>query len=126
MYVMFEIQTYPQVENREHMVNLVFTESEKGTGKYTMTFRHNAYGDTLSAESEEGKQWGLTGAYVCFQISDIIQENKAEITLKWKEHVISGYNWLAETHERTVSISYSKDYFEQAPLNLKSKTSTLK
>lgn len=118
MYVMFEIQTYPQVENREHMVNLVFTESEKGTGKYTMTFRHNAYGDTLSAESEEGKQWGLTGAYVCFQISDIIQENKAEITLKWKEHVISGYNWLAETHDRTVSISYSKDYFEQAPLSL--------
>ena len=132
MYVMFEIQTYPQKEDSKHMVNLIFTESEVGTGKYNLTLRHNSFGETLATDEEDSEgevetdssestvliKWSLTGAYVCFQISDIIQENKAEITLNWKEHVISGYNWLAETHDRTINLAYSKDYFEQAPLSL--------
>ena len=132
MYVMFEIQTYPQKEDSKHMVNLIFTESEVGTGKYNLTLRHNSFGETLATNEEDSEgevetdssestvliKWSLSGAYVCFQISDIIQENKAEITLKWKEHVISGYNWLAETHERTINLAYSKDYFEQTPLSL--------
>ena len=132
MYVMFEIQAYPPKENSKHMVNLVFTESEVGSGKYNLTLRHNSFGETLATNEEDSEgevetdssestvliKWSLSGAYVCFQISDIIQENKAEITLKWKEHVISGYNWLAETHERTINLAYSKDYFEQAPLSL--------
>ena len=132
MYVMFEIQTYPQKEDSKHMVNLIFTESEVGTGKYNLTLRHNSFGETLATDEDDSEgevetdssestvqiKWSLSGAYVGFQISDIIQENKAEITLKWKEHVISGYNWLAETHDRTINLAYSKDYFEQAPLSL--------
>ena len=153
MYVMFEIQAYPPKENSKHMVNLVFDENGTGSGKYTMTLRHNAYGETLPTDSadngnsnEESSdedsdnddggemetqgqnpiQWGLTGAYVCFQISDLIQENEAEITLKWNEHIIVENIWTAETHERTADLSYSKDNFEQAPLTLKSKTIVLK
>ena len=153
MYVMFEIQAYPPKENSKHMVNLVFDENGTGSGKYTMTLRHNAYGETLPTDSadngnsnEESSdedsdnddggemetqgqnpiQWGLTGAYVCFQISDLIQENEAEITLKWNEHIIVENIWTAETHERTADLSYSKDNFEQAPLTLNSKTAVLK
>ena len=153
MYVMFEIQAYPPKENSKHMVNLVFDENGTGSGKYTMTLRHNAYGETLATDSADNDnsneessdedsdnddggemetqgqnpiQWGLTGAYVCFQISDLIQENEAEITLKWNEHIIVENIWTAETHERTADLSYSKDNFEQAPLTLKSKTAVLK
>lgn len=153
MYVMFEIQAYPPKENSKHMVNLVFDENGTGSGKYTMTLRHNAYGETLPTDSADNDnsneessdedsdnddggemetqgqnpiQWGLTGAYVCFQISDLIQENEAEITLKWNEHIIVENIWTAGTHERTADLSYSKDNFEQAPLTLKSKTAVLK
>ena len=153
MYVMFEIHAYPPKENSKHMVNLVFDENGTGSGKYTMTLRHNAYGETLPTDSADNDnsneessdedsdnddggemetqgqnpiQWGLTGAYVCFQISDLVQENEAEITLKWNEHIIVENIWTAKTHERTADLSYSKDYFEQAPLTLNSKTAVLK
>lgn len=153
MYVMFEIQAYPPKENSKHMVNLVFDENGTGSGKYTMTLRHNAYGETLATDSADNDnsneessdedsdnddggemetqgqnpiQWGLTGAYVCFQISDLIQENEAEITLKWNEHIIVENTWTEKTHERTADLSYSKDNFEQAPLTLNSKTAVLK
>lgn len=153
MYVMFEIQAYPPKENSKHMVNLVFDENGTGSGKYTMTLKHNAYGETLPTDSADNDnsneessdedsdnddggemetqgqnliQWGLTGAYVCFQISDLIQENEAEITLKWNEHIIVENIWTAKTHERKATLTYSKDNFEQAPLELNSKTAVLK
>ena len=159
MYVMFEVQAFPQKEDSKHMVNLVFTESEVGSGKYNLTLRHNSFGETLApaeddSEDENGTegseggdnskdenpeassqmsvkatdliQWGLSGAYVCFQLSDLIQEQSAQINLIWKEHVIIDNMWMAETHERKATLTYSKDNFEQAPLTLKSKTAVLK
>ena len=159
MYVMFEVQAYPQKEDSEHMVNLVFTESEVGSGKYNLTLRHNSFGETLApaeddSEDENGTegseggdnsedenpeassqmsvkatdliQWGLSGAYVCFQLSDLIQEQSAQINLIWKEHVIIDNMWMTETHERKATLTYSKDNFEQAPLTLTTKTVVLK
>lgn len=157
MYVMFEIQAYPPKENSKHMVNLVFTESEVGSGKYNLTLRHNSFGETLppaedDSEDENGTegseggdnsedpeassqmsvkatdliQWGLSGAYVCFQLSDLIQEQSAQIDLIWKEHVIIDNMWIAETHERKATLTYSKDSFEQTPLELTTKTVVLK
>ena len=159
MYVMFEVQAFPQKEDSKHMVNLVFTESEVGSGKYNLTLRHNSFGETLApaeddSEDENGTegseggdnsededpeassqmsvkatdliQWGLSGAYVCFQLSDLIQEQSAQINLIWKEHVIIDNMWMTETHERKATLTYSKDNFEQAPLELNSKTAVLK
>ena len=159
MYVMFEVQAFPQKEDSKHMVNLVFTESEVGSGKYNLTLRHNSFGETLApaeddSEDENGTegseggdnsededpeassqmsvkatdliQWGLSGAYVCFQLSDLIQEQSAQINLIWKEHVIIDNMRMTETHERKATLTYSKDNFEQAPLELNSKTAVLK
>ena len=135
------------------MVNLVFDENGTGSGKYTMTLRHNAYGETLPTDSADNDnsneessdedsdnddggemetqgqnliQWGLSGAYVSFQLSDLIQEESAQIDLIWKEHVIIDNMWMTETHERKATLTYSKDNFEQAPLELNSKTAVLK
>lgn len=153
MYVMFEVQAYPQKEDSKHMVNLVFDENGTGSGKYTMTLRHNAYGETLPTDSADNDnsneessdedsdnddggemetqgqnpiQWGLSGAYVSFQLSDLIQEESAQIDLIWKEHVIIDNMWMTETHERKATLTYSKDSFEQTPLTLTTKTVVLK
>lgn len=166
MYVMFEVQVNPKKEDSQHMVNLVFTESDKGTGKYSFTLRHNSFGETLNAKEESGEgagegsgenagegagegsgegagegsgesqkvatrgtnpvQWAIAGAYVSFQVSDLIQEDTAEITLNWLEHAIIGNEWTAETTERSYKLSYDKKNFEQVPLTLKTKTAVLK
>ena len=121
------------------MVNLIY---EKGEGaKYTLTLRHNSYGETLAGkENEEGDklddqvqmqstdmiQWGLTGGYVSFQLSDLITENEAELTINWVEHVTDTLgNWLSEVTSKTGTLTYNKTNFEQAPLKLTTKTVVL-
>lgn len=136
LYLVFEIQHSPKLEERKHMVNLLYSPAEVGKGNYALTLRHNAYGETLtnlednsdeSVLSTEVIQWGLTGGYVSFQLSDIITESEALLTLNWVEHKTDEFNnWLAATTPKSVTLTYSKTNFEQAPLNLTTKTSLLK
>jgi hypothetical protein len=66
-------------------------------------------------------QWGFTGAYVSFQVSEIVTEQNAKFTLNWKEHKTEGNNWLSETVDKSIELSYSKNNFEQAPLTFDTK-----
>lgn len=133
MYVMFEIKLHPKPQANKHMLNLVYDGN-------TLTLRHNAYGETFHVNQEDNTgdgsaensdvqqlsndiiQWGFTGAYVSFQVSDIITDQNAKLILNWKEHIIEGNTWMAETTDRSIELSYSKDYFEHSPLTLKSST----
>ena len=142
MYVMFEVQAYPENTDRKHMVNLVYIQEDLDKGKYTLALRHNAYGETLSAEKNEDTpaegegtpqeqsteliQWGLAGAYVSFPISTLVTEQEATLKLFWKEHVIINNVITSDTMDRSVDISYSKDYFEHTPLVVKSRTAAIK
>ncbi len=162
LYVMFEMQVSPALENSKHMVNLVYDPASIGTGKIALTLRHNSFGETLGGSQKEddgegsgeesgegtesgsdkgagtedsnavstmGKeivQWGLAGAYVSFQLSEIITDQSAELTLQWKQHIISNFGWQDEVEDKSHKMLYSKDYFEHAPLTLKSKTVRLK
>lgn len=142
LYVMFEIQYSPKLEESKHMVNLLYSPSEIGSGKYTLTLRHNAYGETLAGkETEEGGkledqtqiqstdmiQWGLTGGYVSFQLSDIITESEAELSINWVEHATDAQNnWLTEVISKSGTLTYNKTNFEQVPLKLTTKTAPLK
>lgn len=136
LYVSFEIQYSPKLENSKHMVNLIYEKSE--TGKYSLTLRHNAYGETLAGKKSESDdqgqlqsndliQWGLTGNYVSFQLSDLITEEEAELTINWVEHVTDTMgSWLADVTSKTGTLTYSKKtQFEQAPLKLTTKTVVL-
>ena len=138
MYVLFEIQTYPEKPEKKHMVNLVFNQEEIGKGTYNLELRHNAFGETLSAAKDEEKedgsvqvqsseliQWGLAGSYVSFPISELITEQKATLKLYWKEHIFIDNIMTADTIDRSVDLSYSKDYFEHTPTVVKSKTVVL-
>ena len=141
MYIMFEVQVSPTLEESKHMVNLVYDPTSIGTGKLMFTLRHNSYGETLSGSEEEEDtnegdtnensvqpqskelvQWGLAGAYVSFQLSEIITDKNAELTLQWKQHVINEYGWMAEVKDQSYKLTYSKDNFEHVPLTLKSKS----
>jgi hypothetical protein len=145
LYVMFEVQVNPKPEESKHMINLVYDPSSIGTGKITFALRHNAYGETLGGsqnednseeessddsanengiqtQSKELVQWGLAGAYVSFQLSEIITDQSAELTLQWKQHIINENGWMAEIEDKSHTLTYSKDSFEHAPLTLKSKS----
>ena len=142
LYVMFEVQASPALEDSKHMINLVYDPASIGTGKISLALRHNAFGETLGGSKDEdsgdgsgegvqtqGKeliQWGLAGAYVSFQLSEIITDKSAEITLQWKQHITNDFGWQAEVEDKSHKMLYSKDYFEHAPLALKSKTAILK
>lgn len=138
MYVLFEIQTYPEKPEKKHMVNLVFNQEEIGKGTYNLELRHNAFGETLSAAKDEEKedgsvqmqsseliQWGLAGSYVSFPISELVTEQKATLKLYWKEHIFIDNVMTSDTIDRSVDLSYSKDYFEHTPTVVKSKTVVL-
>ena len=121
------------------MVNLIYEKSE--TGKYTLTLRHNAYGETLAGkesedndkyygqvkmQSDEIIQWVVAGNYVSFQLSDLIIEEEAELTINWVEHVTDTFgNWLVGVTSKTGTLTYSKTQFEQVPLKLTTKTIVL-
>lgn len=132
MYVMFEMQVSPKLEENKHMINLVYDPASTGTGKIVFALRHNAYGETLGgsqteeedadAKSKEIVQWGLAGAYVSFQLCDIITDQNAELTLQWKQHIINENGWQAAVEDKSHKMTYSKDRFEHAPLTLKSKS----
>ena len=52
-----------------------------------------------------------------------IKEKTAEITLNWTSHVITDFAWSATTEQKNTKLNYSKDMFEHAPLNIKTRTS---
>ena len=137
MYIIFEIQVNPILKDSKHMINLVADDSAAETGKYTFTLRHNAFGETFKGTEKEDSgevgvvslsssqiSWGFAGCYVSFPISELITDNNAEVTLNWKSHVVTGNSWSSAIEDKTYKFNYSKDYFEHAPLNIKSKTVT--
>lgn len=136
MYIVFEIQVNPFLKESKHMVNLVIDDAASEGGKYEFTLRHNAFGETFTQVDEESKlepqpvskaevsiNWGFAGSYISFPIAELMEDEKAEITLNWNSHIITDFAWSAKTEERSVKLSYSKDSFEHAPLNVKSRTS---
>ena len=134
MYIVFEIQINPMLENSKHMINLVLDDSKSVKGKYNFTLRHNSFGETFTTLNTEETvpevstlsnaqiNWGFAGSYVTFPIADLIKDQTAEITIDWTSHIITDFAWSAKTEEKSYKISYSKDYFEHAPLSIKSKT----
>ena len=136
MYIIFEIQIDPFLKDSKHMLNLVLDDSETEDGKYTFTLRHNSFGETfkpkeegtepqmisLETKAENPVSWGFAGSYVSFPIGDIIKEDNAKVTLKWKSHVITEFAWSATVEDKKAEFTYSKEGFEHAPLHIKSKT----
>lgn len=110
-YVNMLIRYYAKTGSEtRHLVNLVY---EKGAGgKYTLNFRHNAFGEVITSENQS--QMTLAGGYVSYPITSIITENEADVVLKWKwfeDDNIMGINYNKEK-EVTYELKYTREGFE--------------
>lgn len=119
MYAIVEVKTLASMQ--KHLVNLVLDEKESESGKYVFYLRHNSYGESVS---HNATGISLAGNYVSFPINDLIKEDSADITIKWKWYKSAGDGWSSETQEYSYNLSYTKGGFEHFPLSssLSSKT----
>ena len=119
MYAIVEVKTLASMQ--KHLVNLVLDEKESEPGKYVFYLRHNSYGESVS---HNATGISLAGNYVSFPINDLIKEDSADITIKWKWYKSAGDGWSSETQEYSYNLSYTKGGFEHFPLSssLSSKT----
>lgn len=117
MYAVIEVKSLGTMQ--KHLVNLVLDEKESEKGKYVFILRHNSFGESI-VHGATGIS--LSGNYVSFPITDIIKEDSAEITIKWKWYKNAGDGWSTETQENSYNISYTKGGYEHVPAVLTSKT----
>ena len=102
--------------DRKALDEYIATKNKVATLKETLE-SEQAYLTKLLADREEQE----------VVLTQKLTEKEAEITINWKEHVKDPYNnWLAEVIDKTVTLNYSKDQFQQTPLNLTTKTVVLK
>lgn len=98
-----------------HLISFIFDDSVSEEGKYTFILRHNAFGEV---PSEDDRDYSRAFGYVSFPISDIIEEDEAEITIKWLSHKNSNYT-LLETEERSTVANWKRVGFEHKTNSLK-------
>lgn len=106
---------------KKHLVNLVLDEEELEKGNYVFTLRHNSEGESMVHGATNPV---LGGSYVSFPITELIKEDRAEITIKFKWYKSIGQGWGSETQENSYKLSYTKGGYEQAPATLASKATT--
>jgi len=118
MYVIFEAKSLGTMQ--KHLVNLVLNEKESASGKYEFVLRHNSFGESLMYNATGVS---LAGSYVSFPIAELIKENSADITVKYKWYKNAGDGWSSETQENSRQATYTKGGFEHVPVTLTSKIS---
>lgn len=109
MYIMLEMKFN---SDQKHMVNLVYDEKGSADGKYIFQLRHNSYGESKIYETT-GIGYGST--YVSFPISDIIKEDKAELTINYRWYKSNGYDLSSEIDDYIHKRTYTKGGFEHVP-----------
>lgn len=111
-YVNMMIRTHVKIgSTTKHLLNLVYSKNEKG--EYILNFRHNAYGEVWSKEN--ASNFSLSnGAYVSFPIADIIEEDKAKLTIVWQWYQASGMDYDFNTEkEYTFEYNWERKGFIQ-------------
>ena len=98
-----------------HFINLIHDDTLVGE-KYAFILRHNAYGET----PKDGEIFRSSLGYVSFPISQIIEEDEAEISFTWNSHRMTsvGYD-LYETEIMTKKGTWKRAAFEHKPSTVK-------
>ena len=119
LFINFEAD--PTKDTR-HLINLVLDVEASVEGSYTFLLRHNSFGDSLVHGSQDTV---LGGNYVSFPISDLIKENSAEVTIRFKWYKGNhSQGFTSETQELVHKIIYNKGGYEQAPFTIATKAAT--
>lgn len=106
---------------QSHMINLVYNDLESKNGSYVFDLRHNGFGEVWT---EEAKDFILASGYVSFPIGNVISGDNADLTINWTSHKTVGNAWVLETIDRQLKCQWSRDIFEQAPLDITTKAAT--
>lgn len=106
---------------KSHMLNLVYDDINSKDGSYVFELRHNGFGEVWTEGAED---YVLASGYVSFPIGQIISGENADLTLNWTSHKIVGNAWVLETMDRQLKCKWSRDLFEQAPLDITTKAAT--
>lgn len=113
-------------EGKSHMINFILDDTDQKEGTYTFMFRHNAFGEVLSSDSNMNKDMILANAYVSFPISSIIKEDQANIVFKWNSYKVMDAGIVSSaTEEYKLERVYTKSTFEHVPSSAKSSTISL-
>ena len=105
--------------DKAHFINLIHDDTLVNE-KYAFYLRHNAYGEV----PKEGEVFRSSLGYVSFPISQIIEEDEAEISITWNSHRMTnvGYD-LYETEILTRKGTWKRADFEHKPTSVKASAS---
>lgn len=102
-----------------HMINLVQQPSEN-EGQYVLRLCHNAYGETMTETNSH--EFVLGGGYVSFPINTIMQEEEADLKIKWKWYQSTGAGLSMVTEYKFIEGTYKKDGYQHVPEELAART----
>lgn len=111
----------PEGSKKSHMLNLVYDNLKSKDGSYVFELRHNGFGEVWK---EGTTNYVLASGYVSFPIGKIISEDNANLTINWTSHKTVGNAWVLETMDRQYQSKWSRDMFEQAPIDMTTKAAT--
>lgn len=97
----------------KHLVNLV--HSKDAEGKYILTLRHNAYGETYDKQPV-GTMVFNGGGYISFPLLDVVKEEEAKLVFKWNgyETTEGGYGYdFSKEKENSYMFDWKRNGFEQ-------------
>ena len=98
----------------KHLINLVYNGTETGEDElknYTFTLRHNAFGDIPTEDDVEDYASSL--GYVSFPIANLIEGDKAKVTLKWHSHKFeNGVYRMLDSEQRDNTFDWERVGYE--------------
>ena len=111
----------PDGTRNPHLLNLVLDDTASNGKSYVFELRHNGFGEIWTENSTD---YIIASGYVSFPIGKVISGDTADITIKWRSHKAVGNAWTLEVIDRQLQYGWTRDEFEQAPLETASKSAT--
>lgn len=111
MLLQFAVKSESQTR---HLMNLVYNGVEtdaEGTSNYSFSLRHNAFGDVPTENDVE--EYTSSYGYVSFPIAELIDGDKAKVTLNWHSHKLeNGIYRMLDSEQRSKTFDWQRTAFE--------------
>ncbi len=108
LYIMIPVDRSGKIP---HELNLLHEQKD---GAYKFIIRHNAQGEIIKEEGNNGNL-ALAYAYASFPISTVIKEDSAMIEIEWNSYLTSGSIVSSQSKVISIADEYKKGTFEHVP-----------
>lgn len=98
-----------------HMINLVRNDENAADGIYEFSFRHNAYGEVITASD---KDFTTSSRYVSFPLSQLFKdgEQKLQVIFRWTSYEELNGKLSAKTKKNITTLEIERGGYEHKPL----------